>query len=134
MEGRLFLALLTHAVDSRADTISYADAVTALAKDCGRDIKKFCSGLNLGGGRVQNCLAQNAAKVSPSCTATLSSVMMSIKQRQAAQSAYAAVCKHDMAQFCSGVVGDGNMLACLIETSRVDGKKCDQAITDAGWR
>ncbi|CDM60857.1 cysteine rich repeat-containing protein (plasmid) [Rhizobium sp. T136] len=129
-----FSAFMTHAVASRADTISYADAVTALAQECGADIKKHCKGVNLGGGRIQACLEENAARVSPTCTSTLSSVMTSIKQRQEAQMAYTKVCRHDMSQYCNGVVGDGNILACLIETSRVDGRKCDQVITDAGWR
>jgi hypothetical protein len=141
MQKRLMLvaaatltALMTHAVAGRADTLSYADAVTALAKDCGADIKKHCKGVNLGGGKIQSCLEENAGKVSPTCMSTLSGVMASIKQRQEAQMAYSKVCQHDMSQFCNGVVGDGNILACLIETSRVDGRKCDQAITDAGWR
>jgi Zn-finger nucleic acid-binding protein len=129
-----FAAFMTHAVASRADTISYADAVTALAKECGADIKKHCKGINLGGGEIESCLEENAAKVSPSCTSTLSGVVASIRERQEAQRAYSKVCQHDMSQFCNGVVGDGNILACLIETSRVDGRKCDQAITDAGWR
>lgn len=128
------IAFIAHAVEGRADTISYADAVTALAKECGADIKKHCKGVNLSGGRIQSCLEQNAAKVAPTCTSTLASVTTSIRQRQAAQLAYSQVCKHDMAQYCNGVVGDGNILACLIETSRVDGRRCDQAITDAGWR
>ncbi len=129
-----FTAFIIHAFASRADTISYADAVTALAKECGADIKKQCKGANLGGGRIQACLEENVAKVSPSCTSTLSSVMASIKQRQEAQMAYSRVCQHDISQYCNGVVGDGNILACLIETSRIDGRKCDQSITDAGWR
>jgi hypothetical protein len=129
-----FTAFISHAVASRADTISYADAVTALAKECGADIKKHCKGINLGGGRIQGCLEENAAKVSATCTSTLSSVMASIRQRQEAQMTYSKICQHDMSQYCNGVVGDGNILSCLIETSRVDGRKCDQAITDAGWR
>lgn len=129
-----FIAFMTHAVASRADTISYADAVTTLAKECGADIKKHCKGINLGGGRIQSCLEENSAKVAPACTSTLSSVMASIQQRQEAQRTYIKVCQHDMSQYCNGVVGDGHILSCLIETSRVDGRKCDQAITDAGWR
>ena len=126
-----FLALTGLA---RADTISFADAVHTLATDCGTDIKKFCKGLNLGNGRIQNCLEEHAGKVSPTCTATLSSVSASIKQRLAAQSSFTAVCKHDVAQFCRGVKGEGNVLACLNNATRVKKGQCGQAITDAGWR
>lgn len=132
--GAMFVASLALAADSRADTISYADAVTVLAKDCGTDIKKFCKGLNLGGGRIQDCLAQNASKVSPVCTTTLATVITSIKQRQAAQVAYTKICQHDMSQYCNGVKGEGYVLACLLKTKPASGGKCGQAITDAGWR
>ncbi|MBY5835711.1 hypothetical protein J3P71_29880 (plasmid) [Rhizobium leguminosarum] len=129
-----FAGLISHAGVGRADTISYADAVTVLAKDCGADIKKLCKGVNLGGGGIQSCIEANAAKVSPTCTATLSRVIASIKQRQEAQAAYSKICRHDISQYCNDIVGDGNVLACLIETDRVDSRKCNEAITDAGWR
>ncbi|MBC2808163.1 hypothetical protein ELH77_30815 (plasmid) [Rhizobium ruizarguesonis] len=118
----------------RADTMSYADAVTTLAKECGPDIKKLCNGENLGNGRIQACLEKNASKVSPTCTATLGSVMSSIAQRQEAQASVFKVCQHDISQYCNSVKGDGNILSCLVETKRVDNKACNQAITDAGWR
>jgi hypothetical protein len=126
-----FLALTSL---GRADTISYADAVTTLAKECEADIKKFCNGENLGNGRIQACLEKNASKVSPTCTSTLGSVMTSIAQRQQAQASVFKVCQHDISQYCNGVKGDGNILSCLVETKRVDNRACNQAITDAGWR
>lgn len=126
-----FLALIPV---GQADTISYADAVTTLAKECGADIKKFCNGENLGNGRIQACLEKNAPKVSPTCTSTLASVLTSIAQRQQAQASAFKICQHDVSQYCNGVKGDGNILSCLVETKRVDNKACNQAITDAGWR
>ena len=127
-------AFLALGVVARAETISYADAVTTLAKDCGADIKKLCSGLNLGNGRIADCLQKNSAKVSPTCTSTLGTVNASIKTRQAAQVAYYQVCRQKMATTCKGVKGDGNMLSCLVKANRIVGDKCNQAITDAGWR
>jgi hypothetical protein len=119
---------------AKAETVSYADAVSILAKDCGADIKKLCKGVNLGNGRIADCLKENTTKVSPTCTASLSSVATSIRRREDAQAAYEKVCAHDMAQHCRGVKGDGYILACLIKTQRLVGDKCNQAITDAGWR
>ncbi len=132
--GATLLALFFLTSISRAETISFADAVTSLATDCGKDIKKHCSGLNLGSGKIQSCLEKNAAKVSPTCTATLANVTASIKQRLAAQSSFASVCEHDAAQFCSGVKGEGNVLSCLVKAKRVNERQCGQVITDAGWR
>jgi gas vesicle protein len=132
--GAVLAALLTLTSAGRADTISYADAVTTLAKDCGSDIKKFCNGENLGNGRIQACPEKNATKVSPTCTSTLGSVMTSISQRQEAQASVFKVCQHDISQYCNSVKGDGNVLSCLVEAKRVDNKECNGAITDAGWR
>lgn len=132
--GAALVAFLTLTAAGWADTVSYADAVTVLAKDCGSDIKKFCNGENLGQGRIQACLEKNVSKVSPICTSTLGSVLTSIAQRQEAQASVFKVCQHDVSQYCNSVKGDGNILSCLVETKRVDSKACNQAITDAGWR
>ena len=99
---------------------SYADAVTKLADDCGKDIQKLCKGLNLGGGRIADCLQQNADKVSPSCKASLATVFQSITQREHAQTAYRQVCQRDMSKSCSGIKGDGFVLACLVAQTRVE--------------
>ncbi|MGO4563823.1 cysteine rich repeat-containing protein [Rhizobium sp. 2YAF20] len=127
-------AFLALGVVAHAETISYADAVTSLAKDCGADIKKLCSGLNLGNGQIADCLQKNSAKVSPTCTSTLGTVTASIKQRQAKQVAYYEISKRNMATTCKGVKGDGNMLSCLVKSNRIVSGPCNQAITDAGWR
>lgn len=132
--GTALTVFLTLTAAARADTISYADAVTTLATDCGADIKKFCGSENLGNGRIQACLQKNVAKVSPTCTSTLGAVMTSIAQRHQAQGFVFQVCTHDISQYCNSVKGDGNILACLVETKKVDNKASNQAITDAGWR
>jgi len=127
------LACIAHAGLVQAETMSYADAITKLAGDCGSDIRKFCRGLNLGGGRIADCLQQNAAKVSPTCKASVASVVQSISLREQAQSAYSEVCRFDISQRCRGIRGDGNILACLVK-NKLTTDKCSQAITDAGWR
>ncbi|MGO4194328.1 hypothetical protein AB4Z13_03060 [Rhizobium sp. YAF28] len=132
--GAAAIAVIGWTCAAKADTISYADAVTVLAKDCGADIKKLCKGLNLGNNRIADCLAQNAGKVSPTCTSTLASVAASIQKREQAQASYSKVCAGDMARRCNGVKGDGYILACLIKTTKYVGAQCNQAISDAGWR
>lgn len=128
------IALALLAGLSHAETISYADAVTKLAGDCGADIRKLCKGLNLGSNRIANCLQQNSAQVSRTCLSSLAAVSASIQQREQAQQAYSQICSHDMAQRCNGVKGDGHILACLVKAQRRVGAQCNQAITDAGWR
>jgi len=128
------LLLVTGYTAASAQTISYADAMTVLARDCGADVKKFCKGLNLGNNEIRNCLEGNQAEVSPQCTATLVSVTASIERRLAAQASVFKVCAGNAKQHCKGVVGEVHILQCLIKTERIDSEKCNQAITDAGWR
>jgi hypothetical protein len=123
----VFLALTAV---GRADTISYADAVSALAKDCGPDIKKLCSGLNLGNGRIQQCLEKNASKVSPACTSTLATVRTSIATREKAQ---APVSKHEVSQYCNGVRGDGNISFLSRQNQARRQQGMQPAIIDAAW-
>lgn len=119
---------------AQAETISYADAATKLAADCGADIKSLCKGLNLGNNRIGECLREKTAQVSPVCLSSLASVSASIQLREEAQRAYSKICRHDIAQRCKGVKGDGYILACLIKAERRVGAQCNQAITAAGWR
>jgi len=130
-----FLLLLGLTTAGHAATISYADAMTQLAASCGADIKKLCKGLNLGGGRIKTCLQQNAAQVSQPCNATLASVLASVQARQKAQASVAKLCRNDANRLCNGVkADDAHLLTCVIKASRSVSKKCNAAITDAGWR
>lgn len=118
-----------------SQTISYADAITTLAKECGADIKRHCKGINLGNNGIQNCLQENRARVSPTCTATITEVVASIQRRQAAQANVASICRRDIDRLCQGVKpGEAHLLNCLLKATRVVSDKCNEAITDAGWR
>ena len=129
------VVLLSLTAAGRAATISYADAVTLLANNCGADINKLCKGVNLGNNRIRDCLAQNSAQVSQQCSTTLASVLTSIQARQNAQASVMKVCRDDAARKCEGVVkGDAHILSCLLKASRTVSAKCNAAITDAGWR
>ncbi len=80
--------------------------MTTLAQDCGKDIKKFCKGLNLGNNQIRECLEGNQAEVSPTCTSTSRAVTASIERRLAAQASVFEVCAGNAKQHCKGVVGE----------------------------
>lgn len=129
------IALTVQAVTAaQAQTISYADAMSTLARDCGADVRKFCKGINLGNNEIANCLDKHRANVSPQCTATLAEVIGSIKRRLAAQASVFKICAGNAKQHCKGVVGEVHILQCLAKTERIDSSTCNQAIIDAGWR
>lgn len=55
--------------------------------------------------------------------------------RAAAQREVYKACDRDRAEFCSGVVpGDGNLVSCLLEASKVVSQTCTAALTNAGYR
>jgi hypothetical protein len=127
--------LVAGTVTSQAQTISYADAIDRLAKSCGRDINKFCSKVHLGGGRVQQCLDKNQAKVSAQCKQVNVEVRALLQKRARARAAIPKVCDRDIRRLCSGVVqGDGHLLECFLKAERAVSGACRQAVIDAGYR
>lgn len=131
----LVAGLMAAAAPARAGTVSYAEAGGLLAKHCGEDIMKFCRGLNLGNGAISNCLAEHASRLSPACAANHESIRQMTEARAAAQAEVFKACDRDRREFCQGMVpGDGNILSCLIEASKVVSQACMSAITNAGYR
>src|SRR5689334_16721438 len=81
--GALLAAMLSTA--AAAQTMSYAQAGALIAKSCGKDIERYCSTINVGGGALKDCLTSDQAKVSPKCVADYRTVVASLDKRAAAQ-------------------------------------------------
>lgn len=117
-----------------AQTIGYAEAIDILADSCGADILKHCKGINLGGGRIEGCLADNP-KVSQTCKVDLVRVQQLLAARAAAQAAVGEICNRDAQQFCKMTKpGKGNILNCLLKAAPSVGANCNAAIDAAGYR
>lgn len=133
--GAVALALSGLAAPAQAATISFADAMSLMARDCGADVQKHCKGVPLANNGVGQCLVANQAKVSPVCIQTLGAVRASLAARIAAQDSVIKVCRGDANRRCQGVVhSDAHTLDCLLKAANTVSKKCNEAITDAGWR
>ena len=120
-----------------AATISYAEAARTLTAACGADISAYCKGVKPGGDRLQDCLFQNGDKVSRQCQQTYVAVLESLAVRAKAQANVPRLCESDAERLCEGFrVGEARILRCLTRKDNVRKvtKKCNQAITDAGWR
>jgi outer membrane protein OmpA-like peptidoglycan-associated protein len=117
-----------------AQTIGFAEAVGQFGVSCGADIAKYCKSANLGGGRVQQCLEQNHARVSPNCKATALALSVLLKKRAAARASVLSVCDADIRRLCAGIQpGDGNLMECFYKAKRNTSAKCQQAVADAGF-
>jgi OOP family OmpA-OmpF porin len=129
----LSLAAPAHA-QTVGRTIGYAEAIDAFSASCGNDIRKHCKGIALGGGRVQQCLAQKPSLVSARCQAAATELGAWLRNRAAARQAVLRVCDIDIRRLCAGVqAGDGNLLECFYKAKRNVSPRCQQTIADAGY-
>jgi OOP family OmpA-OmpF porin len=119
---------------SHAQTVGYADAIAQLAANCSNDIAKYCKKANLGGGRVQQCLDQNRASISPSCKTTMVNMRVQLQKRAAARASVVQICERDILKFCGGIQqGDGNLMECFSTAKRNMSAQCQRAVADAGY-
>ena len=126
--------LLATASSAHAQTIGYADAMGKLGQTCGADIAKFCKTVNLGGGRMIQCLNQNSASVSASCKESVAATTSLLATRARARAAVLKVCAPNIVRACPDVTpGDGNLLDCYMKAKHLFSPQCRQAVADAGY-
>ncbi len=119
---------------AKAQTMSYADAISQLAAACGGDVARYCKGVPLGSG-LKNCLDGHASVLSPRCGQTRMTVYDSIGRRAAAQRNIGDICGADIERLCGTSHADAHLVECLQATSPVAiSPACNQAFTDTGWR
>lgn len=74
---------------------------------CTEDVKKFCSGVQPGEGRIAKCLLKNQEGLADACRAHQKAVWTRLKE-------FGEACKEDAEKFCSSVEpGEGRILHCL---------------------
>ncbi|MEM9124075.1 MAG: hypothetical protein AAGB03_12230 [Pseudomonadota bacterium] len=118
-----------------AQTVGFADAIKILAASFRGDIERYCKNATLANWGIGTCLDQNRANVSPQCTSDLAQVRASITARLEAQAAAPKVCSGDAGRLCPRAQRKrGYTLRCLLASERRVSDRCNQAITNAGWR
>jgi hypothetical protein len=119
---------------SAAQTMSYADAISQLAAACGKDVQKYCRGVELGGGKLKACLDANAGRVSPQCQQTRVTVYQSISRRAAAQRNIGDICDADIERLCGTSHADAHLVECLVSVAPAAvSPACYQTFLDTGW-
>ncbi len=112
---------------------------------CRADMVALCSGVEVGGGRKFNCLAQNREKLSPGCQAAIQTVLA--KNGSVAVAAEVPpgpggpptgrpqikvhqICRADIASVCAGVEkGQGRIAKCLNENSAKLSPPCQSGLS-----
>lgn len=90
-------------------------SVENLKSSCQSDIKKYCSDISPGEGRVAACLKSKEDKISDACSGAMASTKAKIsKKMDRADVAFRKSCGNDVQRFCSNVPsGRGRLLKCL---------------------
>jgi hypothetical protein len=131
----IFVLLLLAPCAASAQTMSFEQASRILLDSCGSDIERYCRNVNLGSGRLKNCLATNQARVSAQCKSDYVRVFDGVQKRALARVSVLKICDADARRLCGMVQkGDGQVLECMLTASRGVSPRCSQAITDAGYR
>ena len=132
----LLVAVLATPSLASAQSMNFEDATAILGKSCGADIESNCRGVNLDAARLKDCLYRNQDSVSAQCKADYLRAFDAIQKRIVARAAVAKLCEREVSKLCGGVPKQdrGKSLECILAATRGVSARCNQAISDAGYR
>ena len=103
--------------------------VEKLESVCAKDIKKYCSNVTPGAGRVVYCMQAYEDKISAKCTFEVEEAAASILTAAEALKDGVIACKAEINGVCAKVKpGDGRIATCLIENKSTASAGCSEAI------
>jgi hypothetical protein len=95
-------------------------------------VKKFCSGVQPGGGRIARCLQQHRNELSGACRGEGEKMRERGQARRETMRDLQQGCRDDVAKFCSGVPpGGGRIAQCLKSHQNELSQSCTAAIQEA---
>ena len=105
------------------------DQVAKLEKSCASEIKKYCSTVTPGEGRMIYCMQAHEDKISPGCSYDLQEVVLSLQASNEALKEAVNACRADITAKCGAVQpGKGRIAACLVAEKASVSKDCANAI------
>ena len=103
--------------------------VEKLEKSCAKDIKKYCTTVTPGEGRMVYCMQAHEDKISPGCAYDLQEVALNLQASTEVLKEVVNACRVDIAGICGKVQpGKGRIAACLVENRTKVAKECADAI------
>jgi len=89
--------------------------ISKVKKDCGPDLKKLCSDVTPGNGRLLACLQSKENQLSPICKSSYEQAQATVsKKLDQEELAFRDSCGSDIQKFCSNVPsGQGRLLDCI---------------------
>ena len=96
---------------------------------CGEDVKKFCSTVTPGEGRILLCMQAHEDKISVGCASVLDEVVLQAETTADDLREAVIVCRGDINKFCATTLpGQGRLAACLAANRTSVSKSCAEAV------
>jgi Cysteine rich repeat len=103
--------------------------VEKLESVCANDIKKYCSKVTPGEGRMVYCMQAFEDKISPKCTFALEEAAAKILNAAEALKNGVVACKAEINGVCGKIKpGEGRIATCLLENKTTASAGCAEAI------
>ena len=103
--------------------------IQKLETSCGEDIKKYCSTVTPGEGRILHCMQAHEDKISPRCEYDLNEVALHAHTTTDRLKEAVNACRGDIDKFCAKTQpGQGRVAACLAANRTSVSQSCVEAI------
>jgi Golgi apparatus protein 1 len=103
--------------------------IQGLENSCGEDIKKFCSTVTPGGGRIVYCMQAYEDKISPKCGFELDDLQADFQTILDQFKEAVRACQSDIAKLCGQTApGQGRIAACLAANKASVTQTCVEAV------
>ena len=104
-------------------------AITKLEQTCAEDIKKYCSTVTPGEGRILYCMQAYEDKISPKCAFELGDAASHVQTAAHALKDAVIACKSEITGVCGKTApGQGRIAACLLANKSTASSGCVAAI------
>ena len=103
--------------------------IAKLESACNEDIKKYCSTVTPGEGRIIYCMQAHEDKISPKCAYDLEEAATNVQTSIDNLKEAIVACKAEITGVCGNIVpGQGRIAACLITNKSAASKSCSEAL------
>ena len=100
-----------------------------LETSCGEDIKKYCSTVTPGEGRILYCMEAHEDKISDGCASVLDEVVFQAEATADHLREAVNACRGDIDKFCANTSpGQGRIAACLAANRTSVSQSCAEAV------
>jgi hypothetical protein len=103
--------------------------IAKLQSACSEDIKKYCSNVTPGEGRVLHCMQAYEDKISPQCGYAEQEAALNLQMAVDRLKEAVVACNDEIAKFCGNIrPGQGRVAQCLIANRAAASGQCAGAI------